>query len=152
MELNLIQQIKAIKDLIEKSNSRQSGFHDWILNNGKSFKGRKLTEEEEKELSEVLGSSLYKPKYCYYTCQMISILSDYDYYEGYGHTEKIGLNLEHSWLVKNNTVFDPTWKDGAKYFGINIPKEFVRENIFKTSMAEALIIRYYFERIINERD
>lgn len=124
---------------------RQNVF-DWILENGEAFKGRTLTEDEEKELQCALSGRLYKAKQCFYASQMIALSSpEYHYYEGYAQVQSLGLNFEHGWLVKDGKVFDPTWKDATFYFGIEIPIGFVRKNISETGMAEPLLIKFFME-------
>lgn len=69
--------------------------------------------------------------------------SNYRYFEGYAQVRTLGLSFEHGWLVKDNKVFDPTWKDATFYFGIEIPIDFVRGNILATGMAEALLFKFF---------
>jgi hypothetical protein len=41
------------------------------------------------------------------------------YCEGYATTERLSLPLAHAWLgTLDGLVYDPTWEDGADYFGI----------------------------------
>jgi hypothetical protein len=128
---------------------KQKTWYDWLLTNGKEFSGRPLTKEEEKELQYELGHRLYKPKQCFYNSQLIAVNSNgkYKYYEGMATTEKLsGLPFEHGWLVKDGKVYDPTWKDGKEYFGIEISVDEVRKNMVKTGMAETMLTLYVAEK------
>lgn len=145
-ELNIIEQIGQLRTLIH--NTDQQKYYDWILNNGKKFSGRSLTSEEEKKLQRLLTSPLYHPRRCFYNCQMIMMSSrEYQYFEGYGQTETIGFNLEHAWLIKDGILYDPTWRNGTEYFGVEIPYETIRKSILDTSQAQSLIVPFVYTHL-----
>jgi hypothetical protein len=49
---------------------------------------------------------------------------DLRYVEGYAVPGNIGIPLMHAWLVdEDGRVIDPTWADGAAYYGVIIPKD-----------------------------
>lgn len=134
------------KQLLKITSGKQGLFHEWILKNGESFKGRELSKAEKEELKKFLSGTLFKPKHCYYNSQMIAAFSSvYKYYEGMATNKKIGMSFEHSWLVKDGQVYDPTWQDGVDYFGVHIPTDFFRKRMFKNAMSEACLIWYFAE-------
>jgi len=146
---NIINQIEQMKTINKNPKAQET--YDWILSNGESFVGRTLTKEEETELRTALTSPLYKPKHCFYNSQMIVMANNgFEYYEGYAQTTKFGINFEHGWLVRNGKVFDPTWKDGAEYFGVRIPKPFIRKRIFSTGEAQSLFMSYIISKLDGE--
>lgn len=142
---NLVNQLEQIANMMSKANSNAKHYYDWLLHNGKAFKARPLTFDQEQELKQLFGRKIYRPKECFYSCQLIAIESDYQYWEGYGTTKTIELNLEHAWLVKNGEVYDPTWRDADEYFGVEIPKDYIRQNMAKTGTAECMLGKYFFE-------
>ena len=147
--VDVLEQIQQIRTLIR--NPTQQKFYNWILSNGERFSGKFLTQEEEKHLRRLLGSPLYLPKKCFYNCQMIVVSSkEFSYYEGYAQTETLGLNFEHAWLIKDQKVLDPTWKDGIDYFGVEIPQEVVRKSILDTSHALPLVSRFVYDCLKTE--
>ena len=133
------------KGLQQITSGKQQQFYLWMLEKGKSFKGRKLAKEEEDYFERILGKKLYSPKHCFYNAQMIAISdSSFQYYEGQAKNKKVPvLTFEHAWLVKDGKVYDPTWKDGTEYHGIHIPTNLIRSHIAKTGRADSLLIEYY---------
>ena len=116
---------------------------------GKSFEGRKLTKEEEKELRAILGGRLYRPKSCFYASHVIAISSnEYRYYEGYARVKDMEINIEHGWLVRDGKVFDPTWKDGLHYFGVEVPKDTVRKQMVATGRADFILTKCWEDSLL----
>lgn len=129
-------------------------FQKWFLDNAKSF-----TKVDRKQ-SELLSKKvLAQVKNCYYNSWR-GANSDFslDYYEGFVIDKKIGIPLEHSWLVnKKGFVIDPTliisgdmfnkqmkkygdtFKDrnriGSEYFGIKFTNGQINKYAIKTEMT-----------------
>jgi hypothetical protein len=124
-----------IKQYLEQLSTMPSNigeFYKWVLANGKFFSKRLPVKRFGKE------------KQCFYNSQTACLFEGEDYYEGWGTL--YGLPLDHGFNVRNDTVIDRTWRNASKdteYFGVKIPKEFIRKHWFKTSMAENMLYRYY---------
>ena len=89
-----------------------------------------------------------KIKQCYYNSQMLALQNPRIlYYEGFANSKVLSLPLEHAFNVIDNKVVDVTWKDGKHYFGIYIPTDFIRKNIFKTGEAQQLITKYIYSQL-----
>lgn len=116
----------------------------WIQQNGKNFKGTKLTEPELQQLKKLAPKRLFTPKQCVYQSQMIAVTNrEYKYFEGQATNKGIeNFPFEHAWLIKNDKVIDATWKDGLEYFGFHIPTEFIVKNMLATGMAEFVLPKY----------
>jgi len=54
---------------------------------------------------------------------------DFKYVEGYAFS--VCIPMMHAWAAEGNHVFDPTWKDGQAYFGVEFPLSYVRKVIFQ---------------------
>ena len=71
---------------------------------------------------------------------------EYSYYEGYVMVH--GLAVEHSFLVNDGIVIDPTLAIGdrlaSEYLGIKIPVDYVRKQGFETEEYGPYLIDYVF--------
>jgi hypothetical protein len=92
---------------------------DFILKNGQGFNGNRSKVK--------LGRS----KECFKNAYLLAdSRDDVIYTEGFATIPKLNLPVMHAWCVdKKGCVFDPTWKDGAEYFGIKFDLKFVRKTI-----------------------
>lgn len=134
---------KLLKDM-----PRERAFYDWMLANGKDFKGRKLTHVEEEMLQRRVSKKLYTLGMCILQSQVGCCNGGLHYYEGQATTESLGVPLEHAWLVDaEGKVWDATWKDGADYFGVEIPTAYVRKNMLETGEAQGLLAKYYAKEV-----
>ena len=127
---------KYLKQILKmhktNKNNTVTEYYKWVLQAGESFKGAQYLENRG------------KMKQCYYNAQSLAISdSQHKYYEGWGITSFIGLPFEHGFNVKNNQVYDATWKDGRYYLGILIPIKFVRKSWHETSCANNLLFKYF---------
>lgn len=125
---------------------RQKAFYEWMLANGKGFKGRKLTRVEEGWLQQLVSKKLYTLGQCVLQSQVGCADGRLKYFEGQATTKSLGVPLEHAWLVdEDGRVWDATWADGEDYFGVQIPNDYVRKSCLKTHEAQFLLGRYYGE-------
>lgn len=134
--------VKALKWLM-KDDKNVSKFYTYVMKGGKAFIEKDVRQITAKELREVC----FKPKErsCFYNSQVIALFSDLDYYEGWGTTE-LGIPFYHAWNVKGKKVIDVTWKDGKMYFGVKIPKDFIRKFWLDNSISDTLLARYWDSR------
>ena len=137
MNNTIITYLKQIRKMYNNSTQfrRVVEYYDWILSNGKTF--------EKTKTPEYYGNM----KECYYNAQNLALDGKIDYFEGWGTTKNIGIPFEHGFNVVQDTVIDPTWKDGNLYFGIKIPTDYIRNHWIEHGIAENLLSRYYYEVI-----
>jgi hypothetical protein len=124
---------------------QQKAFWDWVLKNGEEFWATGVDAFYKR--AAFMKSLDFKPmiKSCYYNAQRIAIDNPKaKYYEGYA-TSEIGLPLEHSWVVIDGIIFDPTWEHGRDYFGVHIPTDFIGKFWVKTGMSENLLGRFFID-------
>lgn len=143
--MNIKEYLEKIRELV-KGSENAKGFYSFIIEKGKEFKGSAI--ENKKVLDWI---KLMKPqrKGCYYNAQLLALaVKGLKYFEGWAYT-KMGFPLEHSWLIdKKNKVIDVTWCDGVEYFGVEIPVDFVKKEMYETGYSNSLLNRYYLEKII----
>ncbi len=56
----------------------------------------------------------------------------------------MGMPVNHAWLMRDESVIDPTWisiskKLDPQYFGIEIPFEFILDNVLRTQSSGQLL-------------
>lgn len=133
--------LQAIKNLL---NGKQLEYYQWILNNGKYFKGTARDKRKEHEL--IQKKYPHRQKNCYYNSQMLCLdYEDFEYYEGWYLPEKL-IPMEHGFVIYKDRVIDLTANGNGEveeYFGVNIPISFIRDWILKTGMAETILSRYW---------
>jgi len=98
---------------------------------------------------ELRDNYLLRPRYCFYNCQMTVLEThyNYQYYEGYA-LNSIGLPIHHAWLVGDGSVIDPTWEEpGQIYYGIHIPREYIRKVILEEEFARDLMFDYLLQEV-----
>lgn len=72
-------------------------------------------------------------KQCFANAAHLAIEKGYTYVEGYATTHKINFPLEHAWCVtKDGKLVDPTWEDGAEYFGVPFKMDYLLEVMHET--------------------
>lgn len=125
--------------MILMKNRPQVKFYQYLLTHGKQFN---IIDKEKSE--KIRTERLCKLKECYYNAQLMALDSDMKYYEGYAVSGQLPIPVEHAWLVSNGKVIDITWYDLSKpdYFGLEIPKDFIRKNMLFTEKVEQLLWLY----------
>lgn len=97
----ILQQAKFIDSLNYTDGKRYVDSLNWLADTGKTFKNVNI--ELSKKYSKY--SSL---KECYRNCWVVTTeFPRLDYYQGYAKSSTTGI-FEHTFLVKNNKVIDPT--------------------------------------------
>jgi len=144
---------KSMKNMGYKYDSPQA----FLLEKGIQYKSQPLTDDEKAIVDEAFKNfgKDYKFKECYYNAQLTAIYDGSDklqYVEGRA-TGGI-LPVDHAWLEINGKVVDPTWTEGmvkggkpilgtfpdkTDYLGVIIPKSIIKDSLFKTEMARAMI-------------
>lgn len=123
------------------NNPKQREFYEWLIENGVHFemKGSKVD-------STMYHGSKPRGGACFYNSQLLAI--EYPtlvkYYEGVA-ISKLGIPLDHAFVVMDGKVHDPTWADGQDYFGVHIPTKFIRKIWLQEEYARAMIPFYYME-------
>lgn len=148
----LIDYIKGLKWLV-KDNKKAAKIYDYILKNGKSFNG-----SDQELSSHFRGKSKPRAKSCFYNAQKIALDHDnLEYFEGWAISKAVPIPLEHGWVVYKpqsvvsdsvlGDVAEVTWKDGVEYFGVMIPKDFIRKDWVKTGSSNSLLMKYAAEKL-----
>ena len=131
--------------IAELCTGKQKEFFQWICATGKAFKGRTLDKKEQDWLQGKVSRKLFKNGLCTIQSQTGVIDGELRYFEGRATSKKVGIPLDHAWLVdKDEKVWDAVWKDGADYFGVEVPASFVRQHMSKTGMATFLLGEYFY--------
>ncbi len=93
-----------------------------------------------------------KLKQCYYNSFRGFSEPGMKYYEGYVWSASCPIPLEHSWLVKDGKVIDPTLildtkysndRLGDEYVGIEIPRDFLLSRCVKTMKSGPFLFDYF---------
>jgi hypothetical protein len=110
----------------------QFKYFDYIISNGVSFTPEQRNTTLEKELIDKGHSNMKKE--CFYNSRTLICKlsdSDYKYYEGWYLTPVVPFPFEHAFIVKNTQVIDLTsnGKEVTEYFGIEIPLDFLLEQL-----------------------
>ncbi len=132
-------------ECVSKMLSSRIDIEGYILSHGTLFIGR------EPSKNVVVPSFKPKSKQCYYNSQLLALEENIQYIEGYAFDGL--LPLEHAWCVSDGKVIDVTWEVTDRknkenhdqtciYYGIEIPKGFVWENMSKRELAEQLIYKF----------
>ena len=70
---------------------------------------------------------------CYRNSLHAALRTGMTYCEGYAVAGRVGIPLEHAWLCDaQGRVVDPTWPDGADYFGVPFNEEFHADFVTET--------------------
>jgi len=117
-------------------------FRTWFANLGQTFKS------VDKQLSKKLKKrESCKIKQCYYNAWKCDIIGQMKYFEGFVLSKGCPIELEHSWLVKDGKVVDPTLciggRFGDEYFGIEIPRQWLNRHVMKTKTTGEFLVDYY---------
>jgi len=134
-------------ECVSKIHSSRIDIEGYILSHGTLFIGR------EPSKNVVVPTFKPKSKQCYYNSQLLALEAseDIQYIEGYAFDGL--LPLEHAWCVSDGKVIDVTWEVTDRknkenhdqtciYYGIEIPMDFVWENMRKRELAEQLIYKF----------
>jgi hypothetical protein len=103
---------------------KYKGNYDMVLKEGSFFE----VQERPKKIKQG------EMKQCYTNAGRLALDDDnYTYCEGFASTKQFGIPFAHAWCIdKQGKVVDPTWKDGASYFGIKFSTDFLKQTILKT--------------------
>ena len=136
--------LKKIRELV-KEDKNAKGFYSFVIETGKEFNTSAIKNKKVLDWIKLMNP---QKKNCFYNSQLLALaVKGLKYFEGYGFT-KMGIPLEHSWCVDGEKVIDVTWSDGVKYFGVEIPVNFVSKELVKTGFSNSFLNKYYSEKII----
>lgn len=139
----LVEHLQQLHEMMKPH--KQANIFKWLLENGKEYSFHPIPARQQRYLARRLGSPLFTPKQCYYNAQMLIVSGQkgtYKYCEGYATTQDFEFPFEHSWLLYHGRVVDPSWRDGKNYFGVTIPKEFVRRSLLDTEIAQSILFPF----------
>ena len=128
------------------TDNKQGEFYQWVLDNGKYFKGVDRDKQMEQEL--IKNKHPHKEKACYYNSQMLLIdldCNDFKYYEGW-YIPKGLIPIEHGFIVNKGKVIDLTINgrgEVEEYFGVRIPSNFIRKRLINEGIADYSLIWYW---------
>lgn len=66
------------------------------------------------------------PKQCFDNAGRLSVETGMTYVEGFAARGDLPMAFRHAWLIDDNQVVDPTWRDtdlGTEYLGIRVPRK-----------------------------
>ena len=119
---DIITYLECVTHLVDKHNNSKLKYpclEAFILRNGQDMQYQPLPNNINRG----------KMKMCFKNAYDTALQHGYDYVEGYA----IGvIPMLHAWCVdKNLNVIDPTWEDGACYFGVIFPMNYVNSIILR---------------------
>ena len=108
-------------------------YKKWFIENADHFHFKDVNIELSQKLADEIDAKI---KQCYHN-SFLGMLTriGYTYYEGFTWSKRIPLAIEHSWLVKDNKVVDPTLIINGEKLGNQIRKLMPSSN--KKSASEA---------------
>ena len=116
----LEQMTKMIKSMNRQNGWKYSCMEEFVLENGKLS-------------TDVAGKvKRGKMKECFKNAFQLAdrYEDELTYVEGFAVSKGVPLHVLHAWCVdKQKKVHDPTWKDGAEYFGVEFDLMYVRKVI-----------------------
>lgn len=160
-------ELEALKkfDNKRKTNGNPFKFLDWFLKNSEQF------TDIDKKLSEKVSIEVdAKIKQCYYNTWKGSWNREYKYYEGYLWSKKVPLPIEHSWLVSDGKIIDPTMiipsykvkkqlkkygmggdnyegrsflDDQNEYVGVHIPTDTLNKFVMKSKKTGGFLLEFF---------
>jgi len=72
---------------------------------------------------------------CYSNAGRIANGKGLRYVEGYAVPSTFPLPMSHAWLIdEKGRIIDPTWEDGAAYYGVVIPNDAMWEILARTEV------------------
>ena len=145
---------------------KYSSQHNFLMGEGREFKGGEFTPEEIKTIRSVIEnmSSALRVKECYRNAYLLAEMGEK---EGFVYAEGMAagpIPVDHAWVVFNGKPVDATWravKDTRRdtnqkaildrivknaatesYFGIEAPIKYVRQRVFATRRHLSIIDDY----------
>ena len=117
-------------------------FREWFLSKSETFNTVDLgLSRKLQKLNQC------KKKQCYYNAWKSDITGHYRYFEGFVISDDLPISLEHSWLVKDGVVIDPTLiignRLGDEYFGIEIKRGWLNKHVLDTETTGGFLTDYY---------
>lgn len=129
-------------------------YKEWLLDNTEYF--AEINVEQSIKVSKNIDAQI---KQCYYNCLKATFGRRFKYYEGYVWSNRIQIPLEHSWLVKDGQVIDPTLiiktqmlgdRMGDEYLGIELPLKFILKQALKTKRSGPFIFDYFLGEVLKK--
>jgi len=164
----IMEQINAELKVMKNDTSLAKQYKFWFRQEAEIFR------QVDKELSEKVSVRTYAEiKQCFINC-FRGLDPDMKYFEGYVWSLDIPIPLEHSWLVKDGIVVDPTlvisgkrlekqqkkyikkgyrlpssndrYRLGDEYAGVEIPKDWLFKECLKTKKSGPHLFNYFMEK------
>jgi len=169
----ILEQINMELELMKNQNNIAKKYKEFIKKEGQVF--NKVNIELSEKVSKINETEI---KQCYINCFRGLTEPGTKYFEGYVWSIDIPIPLEHSFLVKNGQVIDPTLiisgkklkkqqakyikkgialpedndrnRLGDEYLGVEIPKEWLYKQCVKTGKSGPHLLEYFMEKTENE--
>lgn len=144
IQLEQLELFQYKKQELQLYNSSQVEYHKWFLDNAKGFTS--VDKELSRKKSRQYRSKL---KQCHSNCMRIFSHehfsnSDLKLYTGFELSNNIGFPIEHTWLVLDNVVIDPTLAVKTNFSDDRFGKEYLGMEIqFKTMNSLMLELEIY---------
>jgi len=163
----ILEQINAEIKVMKNENSPAKHYKVWFKDQCEVF--YKVDETKSKEVSD---RTYAKIKQCFINC-FRGLEPGMKYFEGYVWSVDIPIPLEHSWLVKDGVVVDPTliisgdklkkqqrkyfkkgyklpngnerYRLGDEYAGVEIPSKWLFKECLKTKKSGPHLFNYFLE-------
>ena len=163
----IMEQINAELQVMKNDTSLAKQYKFWFREEAEIFR------QVDKELSEKVSVRTYAEiKQCFINC-FRGLDPDMKYFEGYVWSVDIPIPLEHSWLVKDDQVIDPTliiggkrlekqrkkyerkgyklpkdntYRLGDEYAGVEIPMAWLFKECVKTKKSGPHLFNYFMEK------
>lgn len=150
----------TIKEMLENYSSLEksrdgyyyAGIHDFILKEGNLSKSSALKSDEQNFIKKRMRSTncAFEKKQCFYNSAMM-IMSDASqkikYVEGVILFKDLPILIHHAWNEINGAVVDTTLKrigeyDDLKYWGVELPNHYVKNQILNSGYSKSIIDDY----------
>ncbi len=164
----ILEQVRMEITLMQKHKSPALDYKEWFCKEAEIF------NKVDKDLSEKVSvRTNAEIKHCFINC-FRGLDPGMRYFEGYVWSVDIPIPLEHSWLVKDGVVVDPTliisgdklkkqqrkytkkgyalprdstrYRMGDEYAGVEIPKDWLFKECVKTKKSGPHLFNYFMEK------
>jgi hypothetical protein len=145
---------RSVKELAGSMRRAGLGVNLWTLfaDHGKSYHSDGINLDDELYVDTLVkklgGPKAFKIKACFQNSQTLLCddwQSRFKYHEGYIMSQHVPIPIHHAWLTIHDTVIDLTAQaikrqnkdrrdEIVEYFGIEIPRELVLENMVTTKV------------------
>lgn len=158
----IVEYLRILAKLQKRPISSTHCYHssdELLLREGKAYRTHH-TKRQATLLTTLFEDITYEnrytiPKQCYANCQQVVLHNhtdiEFQYIEGYGLSPKLGIPIQHAFLVVDGKVFDPTWfretngipTDNMQYYGVRICEQDLLAAIQMTNAFHSHLDNYW---------